>query len=162
MSQIVDTLIDWFNKSFSMVEETNKYFDQLTSSIPAADAADWSAAIIEAEKERLEYPAVMDILGAQKYILSELDPLEDQHIASVGEDWCRLALSVEERQIDIQDHVRRLGKEPREEEQQEVERLREILVAELSQVFTLENKAMAELPRTTDRKSTRLNSSHSS
>lgn len=143
----MDTLVDRFKESRSMVEETKAYYDKLTCSIDAIDIAEWSESIQEAETKRLDHPSVMDILGAQRSTSSEQERLEDNNLGNDGKDWCRLALSVEERQIDIQDRVRRLGKEPREDDRQEVERLRQILVAELSQLLTLENKALAAIPR---------------
>ena len=90
----------------------------------------------------------MDLLGAQRRTSSISERLDASHESTIGEDWCRLALSIEERQIDVQDRVRRLGKEPREVDRREVERLREILVAELSQMHSLENQALLAIPRT--------------
>lgn len=130
-----------------MVQETNTYYDRMTSNISAADIAAWRKEIEQAEERRLVDPAVMDILGARRPDTIDIEVSADPHYAAVGEDWCRLALSVEERQIDIQDRVRRLGKEPREDERQKVEQLREILVAELSQVVTLESKALETISR---------------
>jgi hypothetical protein len=145
---LVNTLINRYIESTSMVEETNNYYDKITSSIDATDIAEWTAAIQDAEKRRLEYPAAMDLLGAQRRTSSISERLDASHESTIGEDWCRLALSIEERQIDVQDRVRRLGKEPREVDRREVERLREILVAELSQMHSLENQALLAIPQT--------------
>lgn len=131
-----------------MAEETKKYYDKITSTIDATDVEEWILAIEAAEEARLDRPAVMDLLGARQSTTSEQETIEVDHIATVGEDWCRLALSVEERQIDVQDRVRRLSKEPREDDRQEVERLRGLLVAELSQLISLENQALVAIPRT--------------
>ena len=139
--------MDRFQESYSMVQETQKYYDHITSSIAKADLASWSSSIKAAEEKRLDDPSVMDILGARRCDLSDHDNQTDNHLTSVADDWCRLALSVEERQIDIQNRVRRLGKEPREDDRQEIERLREILNAELSQVFTLHCKAVEGISR---------------
>lgn len=142
------TLIDRLKESHLMVQETNKYYNHLTSTIAVADISQWASDIKQAEERRLVDPAVMDILGAKQIDSSNQEIHDHPHITPAGENWCRLALSVEERQIDIQDRVRRLGKEPRENDRQEVQRSREILIAELSQVFTLERKAVAALSQT--------------
>ena len=130
-----------------MVQETHTYYERMTSTIAAADIAAWTSEIEDAEERRLVDPAVMDILGAKRPDILNTELSANQHQSPIGEDWCRLALSVEERQIDIQDRVRRLGKEPREDERQKVEQLREILVAELSQVLNLESKALEAISR---------------
>jgi hypothetical protein len=147
INPLVDNIIDRFNESQSMVEETINYYDRMTSTIAAADIKQWESEIIQAEEKRLIEPAVMDIIGAQRPDNFNIDVPAEHHLVPVGEDWCRLALSVEERQIDIQDRVRRLGKEPREDERQKVEKLREILIAEISQVLTLESKALEAISR---------------
>ncbi|KAF8802333.1 hypothetical protein BYT27DRAFT_7112690 [Phlegmacium glaucopus] len=136
------TLTRRFKESLDMVKETTKYYDHLTSTAAAADIAEWSACIIAAEAERLKDPAVMDILAAREPKCHTQPEPVDQ-ITPMGEDWCRLAIAVEERQIDIQDRVRRLGKEPREEDRQDVERLRGLLVAELAQVVSLQTIAVS-------------------
>ena len=42
---LVDTLINRYIESESMVEETQNYYDKMTSTIEAADIIEWASAI---------------------------------------------------------------------------------------------------------------------
>ncbi|KAF8799621.1 hypothetical protein BYT27DRAFT_7227787 [Phlegmacium glaucopus] len=137
---IATTLVKHFKESVDMVKETVKYYDPVTSTIAETDIAEWTESITAAEERRLVNPAAMDILATHQLDSLDSQPSTQDHILSIAEDWCRLALCVEERQID---RVRRLGKEPHEDDRQEVERLRQLLAAELAQVLALQNQALA-------------------
>ncbi|KAF8816556.1 hypothetical protein BYT27DRAFT_7220649 [Phlegmacium glaucopus] len=117
---IATTLVECFKESVDMVKETMKYYDHVTSTIAETNIAEWTESIMAAEERRLVDPAAMDILAARQLDSLDSQPSTQDHILSIAEDWCRLALCVEEWQIDIQDWVRRLGKDPREDDCQEV------------------------------------------
>jgi len=136
------------------VQETTHYYDQMSSVVSPALQRQWEADIISAESKRYTNPSVMDILGVQQMKMSsEPEPIEIGR-AGANLDWLDLALSIEERQyvkfrcisflissslcrVDVQDKVRRLEKEPREEARAEVERLRQHLTAEFLLLHTL-------------------------
>ncbi len=80
-----------------MVEEIQKYYENITRGIGPNDVAKWEAAIRAAEARRLSDPAAMDILATKK-----LDGIVTSRTmespSTPGNDWCLLALRVEEQQ----------------------------------------------------------------
>ena len=80
-----------------MVEEIQKYYENITRGIGLNDVAEWEAAIQAAEARRLSNPAAMNILAAKK--LDRIDTSRTMESPSTpGNDWCLLALRVEEQQ----------------------------------------------------------------
>ena len=132
-----------------MVQETMAYFDNMSTTIFTAARWTWEREISHAESQRLNNPSGMDILGARDVDSdhSHLLPNQTVHPGS-GPNWLHMALAIEERQyvivlsilsdyhlltcrIDIQDRVRRLNHEPRENARLEVDRLRQTLTTDL-------------------------------
>lgn len=89
-----------------MVQETNRIFDDMSSTVPQNFRHIWNEEITRAEKRRLQHPSAMDILGAKEM---ETD-IESDRVWSVGagagsgtsgsadREWLTLALAIEERQ----------------------------------------------------------------
>ncbi|KAF9525833.1 hypothetical protein CPB83DRAFT_896719 [Crepidotus variabilis] len=83
----------------------------------------------------------MDIYGTKA--VAELDvamgpPLTDSESEGSVEQFLRVVLNIEERQLDVQDRLRRFCKEPRKEERQELEALRVQLVNVLGTMQALQ------------------------
>lgn len=82
------------------MEQAEIYFDKLSVSIDIDDQNQWSDEIIDAENQRFQTPAAMDIMGtrhvtAKKDIISTSSEL---HGGSPAEAWILIALSAEEKQ----------------------------------------------------------------
>lgn len=117
----------------------------------------WSKAIKLAERDRSANRSVMDMLGATEVVGVEEEAVNQ--LSASPQHWLHLALSIEEKQfecsfcslghllslsrMDIQDRVRRLQQEPREDDKNEVERLRHILAADLISLESSTNSGMA-------------------
>ncbi|PPQ87718.1 hypothetical protein CVT25_010767 [Psilocybe cyanescens] len=91
----------------------------------------------------------MDIYGA-RLPTSSTDDTGEEHGTDTGPDinsgtaaemWLRLALLIEEKQIEIQDKVRRLGSAPRDQDQQIVMQLRQALTMMLAELKTQQQHA---------------------
>jgi hypothetical protein len=140
-----------------MSSEAKSYFSRLTASVPAQDWQSWEGEIKDAESCRLLDPTVMDILGARDA------PRGDNPLMAVEpeghtctERWIQKGIDIEERQcvafflnvcmtfmlifqrIDLQDRVRRLPRNPREEDVKQVDQLRGSINAELVELETLQ------------------------
>jgi hypothetical protein len=83
-----------------MVRVTERYYNQLSSTISAVWRSQWEKDIKKAESQRLTKPSVMDIMGAKIQPVGGVPtprPRPDGPDRS-GTLWLTLALSVEERQ----------------------------------------------------------------
>ncbi|KIM39386.1 hypothetical protein M413DRAFT_74977, partial [Hebeloma cylindrosporum] len=108
----------------------------------------WRQQIESAERRRLTNPSGMDIYGAQTHIgkgrattssAPDADPDSAPHTAV--EIWLEFALVIEEKQIDIRQRVRHLGRDPRGEDRQKIEKLRTTLAPLLVELNRLQANA---------------------
>lgn len=136
-----------------MLTESNDYLMQLTAAAPADDCQRWEREIKHAESCRLVDPAVMDILGARDTARHDPSISVDDQARTGVEKWIQKAIDIEERQcvaffckeclltrqrIDLQDRLRRLRRNPREEDMKQVEQLRSSLNAEFAMLDALQ------------------------
>jgi hypothetical protein len=81
-----------------MVVDTERYYNEITSTISLANLHLWEKSIMNAENNRLKNPAVMDILGAGVADSGTKIPVTSIIVATDGERWIELALVLEEMQ----------------------------------------------------------------
>ncbi|KAH9959751.1 hypothetical protein BGW80DRAFT_1183207, partial [Lactifluus volemus] len=108
MLNIASTLCTRYSQASAMAHTTGQYFENLSSTISVANRAQWEIEIELAESRRLTDPAAMDILRVQKPKQNDesMLPTEGRDYTLV-EEWVQMALNVEEKQIELQDHLRR-------------------------------------------------------
>lgn len=143
-------LSERFGYAAEMAETAKEYYLGLCSGINAMDMEEWETNIKLAEDLRLEDRSVMDILGATQVNEEHgLDQAEEGPAVGAVAEWIQLAINIEESQyvlllqvtlavrlmlchcrIDIQDRVRRLANDPREDDRKAVEKLRELLMSQ--------------------------------
>lgn len=58
----------------------------------------WNKEIIDAERQRLQTPAAMDVMGTRKVAAGKDIPDQSQKKMFPGEEWIIRALSLEEKQ----------------------------------------------------------------
>ena len=96
----VSYLAERFTQAQGMVEDTEEYYNKISSDIPQQDILMWDSAIRAAEERRCTDPSAMDILAAQQLKRPENAETEN-HVGLVvtpGQEWCQRTLAVEERQ----------------------------------------------------------------
>jgi hypothetical protein len=93
---IAVVLCNRFIQAKEMVQETIRYYEELTSIVPPALAQKWEKEISVAEGKRLQKPEAMDIIGAQDIHIRPGPSPSDQPQNNM--EWLDLALSMEERQ----------------------------------------------------------------
>lgn len=139
----------------------DQYYTKLVSGITADDLAKWQEQIEKAERDRMHDRSVMDILGAARPAAESIAanmvsrPLDDPVM-----EWINLAIEVQEKQyvlssssplplahsirIEIQDCVRRLAKHPREEDKNQIESLRQLLIQRLTVLGGVQHQAVQQ------------------
>ena len=72
----------------------------MCTSVTDDDRRKWLAEIVDAENQRLQTPAAMDIMGRRNVAAAASNDRDssEKEKNSAGEDWITFALSVEERQ----------------------------------------------------------------
>jgi hypothetical protein len=81
-----------------MVLQTSEYYTHLSSTISAGARKTWEQDITSAERQRLEHPRAMDIIGTQRVDVDAGSGSSSNNLTGVGSRWLDLALSIEERQ----------------------------------------------------------------
>ncbi|PPQ94148.1 hypothetical protein CVT25_008016 [Psilocybe cyanescens] len=121
-----------------MVGQTDAYFLEMSGDIAQATLNEWEDKIQSVEAMRLADIQRMDIYSAHVP-----DTMTDNTADIVGTEdgtnnavraWLRFALLIEEKQIDVQNKVHRLGSVPREQDQQVVKQLREVLTSMIAEL----------------------------
>jgi hypothetical protein len=134
-----------------MSSQAQAYFSNMTNSVPLHDWKMWESEIKDAESRRLYEPSAMDILGVRKP--SNNDTVmhdDDNEIHTHTERWVQMAIDIEEKQcvafsfflfsdplimpcrIHVQDAVRCLSRDPRDEDAKHIEHLQESLHAQFA------------------------------
>jgi len=81
-----------------MVLKTLEYYTQLSSTISAVGQKKWKEEITSVERQQLEVPCAMDIIGTQHVHVEAGSASDSNSLTGVGSQWLNLALSIEERQ----------------------------------------------------------------
>ena len=153
---LVSALSNRHVQASEMSQEVNSYFSQLTASIPAQDWQQWDKEITDAESRRLVDPTAMDILCARDVTIGEQSiPVVASQAHTCTERWIQKAIDMEERQcvaplfdcirwltfwrIDLQDRLRRLPRNPREDHLKQIDQLRASINAEFVELETLQH-----------------------
>jgi len=132
-----------FEEAQAMVSKTEQYFTSLSSTVQSDLQQCWEAQIQEAESERKTDLSVMHIYAAgpgQQQRPRIVASSTVEHL-SPAQTWISAALQAEELQIDIQDRVRRIGRQPYEDDINKVKELRDQLSLLLIHVHELQLKA---------------------
>ena len=145
--------------------EATQRFEKMSRTLQAQNIEQWEHEIETAERDRYQNPAAMDMMAARQ-LRSDHDvslPSQSQENSSAAEEWIIIALSIEERQLvvtilclaailtsfltrlEVQDKVRLLSKDPREEDRQEIERLRGLLRTEFDVLQECHRRATSEV-----------------
>jgi hypothetical protein len=98
MKAAAKTLCDRVYLTTTMVADTDKYFNEMSATIPKADREQWERSISFAEANRLSNLALMDILGAGVADRSPNIPTISTTGSTDEEKWIDLALAIEEMQ----------------------------------------------------------------
>ncbi|KAF8961009.1 hypothetical protein BDZ97DRAFT_1665083 [Flammula alnicola] len=121
-----------------------QYFTELSEAAGPQAVECWKTDIEDAEARRLTDPKAMDIYAAQV-----ADGTDDQSASAANrprsaiEIWLEFALMIEEKQMDIRQRVRQLGREPRDPDRQQMEKLRKALAPLLTELARLQAAAGA-------------------
>jgi hypothetical protein len=159
LTVVVSTLSNRHVQASEMSSEAKSYFFRLTASVPAQDWQRWEREITDAESCRLVDPTVMDILGARDSPRDDISPVavEPEEAHTCTERWIQKGIDIEERQcvayswnvcmtvmltfqrIDLQDRVRHLPRNPREEDLKQMEQLQDSIKADFVELETLQH-----------------------
>ena len=92
-----------YRQAAESLEQAENYFNQLTSSVGEDDIQNWTKEILDAENQRFQSPAAMDIMGTRNVAANRNDIPNAAEIEknSSAEVWILLALTVEEKQCVI-------------------------------------------------------------
>ncbi|KAF8965105.1 hypothetical protein BDZ97DRAFT_1659385, partial [Flammula alnicola] len=121
-----------------------QYFTELSEAAGPQAVERWKTDIEDAEARRLTDPKAMDIYAARV-----ADGTDDQSASAANrprsaiEIWLEFALMIEEKQMDIRQRVRQLGREPRDPDRQQMEKLRKALAPLLTELARLQAAAGA-------------------
>ncbi|PPQ80263.1 hypothetical protein CVT25_003702 [Psilocybe cyanescens] len=142
----------YLSKQFVEADLHRERFHSCFLKVSAAAGPDtvdmWTRQIENAEAERLDNPKVMDVYAAKR--LAEIGDgrdisAETQSVLvrprSVVESWLEFALLVEEKQLDIRIRTRRLINEDRIDDRDKMNKLREELATEMTQLAHLQGLA---------------------
>lgn len=122
-----------------------EYLDRLEDTAGNVNVAKWKAEILEAERCRLNNVKVMDIYKARvKLVNADQDDIPDDRPMTTLEHWMDFALIVEEKQLAIQFHVRRLARDVRDADINTIDKLRTALNPLLAKLGRLQ--ASAKVP----------------
>jgi type II secretory pathway component PulK len=92
-------LIGRHKQSAESYEVANEYFEKLNSAISTDVRSKWNSEILDAENQRLQSPAAMDIMGTRNVAVSrDIQDVSDNEKDDVVGEWISLALSIEEKQ----------------------------------------------------------------
>lgn len=88
-----------YKEAVETFEEADEYFNKLSCAVSHDDIQTWSREIIDAENQRLQTPAAMDIMSTRKVAAEkDSDTSTTPGQISPGIEWIRRALGLEERQ----------------------------------------------------------------
>ncbi|KAF8964535.1 hypothetical protein BDZ97DRAFT_1918967 [Flammula alnicola] len=126
----------------AMVAQTDKYYAELSATVDSQTMNTWENEVLGVEAMRLANVKAMDVYAArvpdrQQQILA----LAPAPSASPVQQWIEFSLMIEEKQIDIQDKVRRLGSVPWEDKVHIIEQLPEALAPLLVKLKQLKEAA---------------------
>ncbi|PPQ92912.1 hypothetical protein CVT25_009177 [Psilocybe cyanescens] len=147
MLGITQVLCIRYADAISMVSQANSYFTELSADMAPETLNEWEDEIQSVEAMRTVDIKRMDIYGARM-----LHSLTDDAVDGTDTDtdtgtdtpvgnWLRLTIQVEEKQLELQDKVRRLGTASTEQDRQVVNQLRQVLTSMLGQVKLLQQEA---------------------
>ncbi|KDR67377.1 hypothetical protein GALMADRAFT_79915 [Galerina marginata CBS 339.88] len=121
-----------FFDATNMVAQADKYYLEIAAAVPQDSLHSWNRDIVNVERQRLKNVSVMDIYAAKLPDRLSVDeevektPASNRNATAI-EQWIEYAMVVEEKQLELQDRVRRLGGHPHEDDQQIIERQRQTL-----------------------------------
>ena len=97
---LASSLIGHYRQVVELLEEAEVYFEKLTESVSMDDTEKWSKEINEAEIQRFQTPAAMDIMGTRNVAVEKdnISTVVDQEKFAPVVVWISLALTVEEKQ----------------------------------------------------------------
>ncbi|KAF8805732.1 hypothetical protein BYT27DRAFT_7224692 [Phlegmacium glaucopus] len=143
---ITDPLVARYWQASAMADETQTYYLEMTSIVEAERVNTWEDEILKAELMREADWIVMDIYhaGVPDQLLDDTSSASGSGLAmpiSPVHQWIQFALMVEEKQIDVQDHVRQLTHGPSDANGQSIEQEQEKLVQLLIKLKELQEAA---------------------
>ncbi|KAG6905857.1 hypothetical protein DXG01_000391 [Tephrocybe rancida] len=133
-----------FREAIDMKEKAEKYHGDMVATLNLAEKEEWDKEIEKAEVDRIQDYKAMDMMKTRDVARPMAIDTQDAAIAEgrdANEEWMRLALMIEEEQIDIQDKARRLVRHPREEDRKVVVAGRERLASQITILSTLQGEA---------------------
>ncbi|PPQ94598.1 hypothetical protein CVT25_010606 [Psilocybe cyanescens] len=145
MLRITQVLCIRYADAIIMVGQANSYFIELSGDIDLSILNEWEDEIQSVKAMRPVDIKRMDIYGARMPHL-----LTDEPVTDTGTDtdtdcplntWLRFTLQVEEKQLELQDKVRRLGTAPLEQDRQVVSQLHQVLTSMFGQIKQLQQAA---------------------
>jgi hypothetical protein len=88
-----------YRQSIESAQQAETYYEKLTDALDTADINQWKTEITNAEKERLENPAAMDIMAGRH--ISKIPELTEDTINKDYDEaatWIMSGFSIEEKQ----------------------------------------------------------------
>ncbi|KAG5650423.1 hypothetical protein H0H81_012324, partial [Sphagnurus paluster] len=126
-----------YKDASEMRESAEHYYQNLVTGLSPDDVAQWRTDIELAEGSRLKDISAMDIMKARVIDTHAHGIGGANHTTSAGftspdQEWVQMGIDLEERQLALQDCVKRLETEPCEEDEKAIEEERRLLGIQLA------------------------------
>ncbi|KAH9474718.1 hypothetical protein JR316_0013183 [Psilocybe cubensis] len=154
MVNIVSSIVSKYRRAVKYAAESSKYFSEITKITPVDAREEWLHTITACEERRQQNIAEMDYMRSTVQTGATLQEIEtklikeDIETLTPGADgttaWLVSGLKIEEAQIDLQQHVRRLGKSPTSAQELDLAKKRQRLASRIRAFHNLSGRYLGE------------------